>query len=155
VITNVCNVQWCKSHYGLVYKTKQIFGIVEKIEYIRKTDTGPVQYYIRASFDFGYNDVKSNKIRLSQLKVFIENEQPNDPPNASIASHAGTVVEINVYALNEAQPCDNGNNDIIEGEHDKRSDNAGITTTATNSPPTNSTNLFDINVASPPCQQQQ
>jgi hypothetical protein len=112
-VTNVRNLQWCKSNYGSDYKTKQIVGIVEKVVYIRKSDIGPVQCYITTSFDFGCNDVMSNKMHLSQLKIFVKNEQPIDPPNTSIATLAGAVVELNTDASYETQPFDNGNNNII------------------------------------------
>jgi hypothetical protein len=73
-VTNVCSFPWCKSSYGLEFKTKQVIGIVEMVEYIRKTNIGPTQCYVKASFDFDNNNVKFNKIQLSQLKLFVENE---------------------------------------------------------------------------------
>jgi hypothetical protein len=45
------------------------------IDYIRKSDIRPTQSYITASFDFSNDVVKSNKIHLSQLKLFVENER--------------------------------------------------------------------------------
>jgi hypothetical protein len=73
-VTNVRNVPWCKSYYGSDFKTTHVVGIVEKVEFIRKSDIGPEACYITASFDFGFDVVRSNKIHLSQLEVFIENE---------------------------------------------------------------------------------
>jgi hypothetical protein len=51
-----------------------------------------------ASFDFTFDVVRSNKIHLSQLEFFVENEQQKDPQNASITTHAGAVVDININA---------------------------------------------------------
>jgi hypothetical protein len=62
--------------------------------------------------------VKSNKIHLSQLKLFVENERQKDPPNASITTHAGAVVDVNFAASYEVQTLDNGNDDVIEIERD-------------------------------------
>lgn len=167
--TTVRNLQWCKSRYGSEYKSKVIVGTITKVEYVRKKDIGPAQSYITASFDFGDNDIKSMKIHLSQLKVFVEGERLKDPPNASITAHAAAVVDVNIHASNEAPPIDNGNNDMLEGVSDKPSATAAAAGTdavaraptveeidaaakALESPPTNSTNLFDVNnnVASPP-----
>jgi hypothetical protein len=82
--TNVRSVPWCKSRYGSDFKPKQVVGLVEKVEYIWKPDIGPTQCYVRASFDFGYNNVKSMRIHMSQLKLFLEKEQQKDPPNVLI-----------------------------------------------------------------------
>jgi hypothetical protein len=72
-VTNVRSFPWCKSRYGSDFKTKQVYGLVEKVEYFRKKYIGPTQCYIMASFDLGNGNAKSNKIRLSQLKLFVEN----------------------------------------------------------------------------------
>jgi hypothetical protein len=50
------------------------------------------------------DNVKSNKIHQSQLKLFVENERPKDPQNTSITTHAGAVVDVNFYASYEVQP---------------------------------------------------
>jgi ethanolamine utilization cobalamin adenosyltransferase len=98
-VTNVSHYQWCKSHYVLSYKTKKSLALLKRLNmYMRQSDIGPAQCYNTASFDSGYNDIKSNKIHLSQRKVFVENEQPKYPPNASITTHAGAVVDVKIDA---------------------------------------------------------
>jgi hypothetical protein len=97
-VTNVCNVPWCKSYYGSDFKTKQVVGIVAKVKYISNFDIGPDQCYIATSFDFGFDIFRSNKILLSQLEVFVENERRKDAQNASITTHAGAVVDVNIEA---------------------------------------------------------
>jgi hypothetical protein len=69
---------------------------------------------------------------LSQLKFFVENERQKDPPNASIPTHAGAVVDINFDASYEVQPFDNGNDDVIEIESDKSSHIVRVATTSIN-----------------------
>jgi hypothetical protein len=73
-VTNVHSVPWCKSRYGSDFKTKQVMGLVEKVDNIRKTKPGPSQCYITASFDIVYDNVNSMKVHLSQLKLFVANE---------------------------------------------------------------------------------
>jgi hypothetical protein len=133
----------------LGFQGKKGVGTVQMVENIRKTNIRPTQCYTTASFDFGNNDFKSNKIQLSQLKFFVDNNRPKHPPNLSITTH------LNFDATYEAQPFYNGNDNVIEGERNENS--ATITgaqldleTTEINSPPTNSTTLFNINNASSP-----
>jgi hypothetical protein len=78
-ITNVHSVPWCKSRYGSDFKTKQVVDLLEKVKYIRKSDILPTQCYVTASFDFSYDDVKFRRIHLSQLNLFVENEQRKYP----------------------------------------------------------------------------
>jgi hypothetical protein len=73
-VTNVRSFPWYKSSYGSEFKTKQVVGIVEMVEGNRMNNIGPTQCYVMASFDFDNDYVKSNKIHLSQLKLFVENE---------------------------------------------------------------------------------
>jgi hypothetical protein len=112
----VRSVLWCKSRYGSEFKTTQVVGLVEKIEYIRKRDIGPTQCYIKASFDFGLFDVKSSNVHLSQLKLFVENERQKDPPNSSITTNAVAVVDVHFDASYETQTFDNVNNNVVVGE---------------------------------------
>jgi hypothetical protein len=102
----------------------------------------------------------SNKIHLSQRNLFAENEQPKDPPNASIAIHAGAAFDVSFDASCEVQPFDNGNDDVIEGEQNKGLETLTgsqfyLAKTAINTPWTSSTKLFEVNDASPPPQHQQ
>jgi hypothetical protein len=95
---------------------------------------GPTKCYFKASFDFDNDYVKSNKINLSQLKLFVENERQQDSQNASITTHADAVVDVNFDASYEVQLFDNGNDDVIEIESDESSNIVCASTTAINLP---------------------
>jgi hypothetical protein len=89
---------------------------------------------------------------LSQLKLFVENERPKDPPNVSITTHAVAAVDGNFDASYEVQTFNNRNNDVIDGEQKKGLEGSIILpyaqlTTTIKSPRTSSKNLFDVNVA--------
>jgi hypothetical protein len=102
------------------------------VEYFRMIEISPTQYYVTASFNFGNNNVWSNKIHLSQRKLFVEKERRKNPPNASITTHAGAVVDVYFAASYEVQTFDNGNEDVIEIESDESSHIACVATTAIN-----------------------
>jgi hypothetical protein len=78
--------------------------------------------------------VRSNKIHQSQLKLFVENERPKDPQNASITTHAGAVVDVNFDASYEVQPFDYGNDNVIEIRSGESSHIVCVATTAINPP---------------------
>jgi hypothetical protein len=118
----------------LDFQTNQVVFIVEKADYISKSDIRPTQCYILASFDFVNDNVRSNKFHLPQLKLFVEKGRQKDPPNASITTHAGTVFDVYFDALYEVQSFDNGNDDVIEIETDESSHIACVATIAINLP---------------------
>jgi hypothetical protein len=65
---------------------------------------------------------------LSRLK------DDKGPSNASIATHADAVVDVDFDASYEVQPFDNGNDNVIEIESDGSSHIACVATTAINLP---------------------
>jgi hypothetical protein len=121
------------------FQNKISLGIVAMVEYFRMIEISPTQCYVTASFNFGNDDVSSNKIHLSQLKLFVEKERRKDPPNASITTHAGAVVDVNFAASYEVQTFDNGNDNVIEIESDESLHIACLATTAINLPYARST----------------
>jgi hypothetical protein len=104
------------------------------VAYFRMIEIRRTQCYVTASFDFGNNDARSNKIHLFQRKLFVANERQQDPPSASITTHAGAVVDVNFAASYEVQTFDNGNDDVIEIESDHISHIACVPITAINLP---------------------
>jgi hypothetical protein len=45
-VTNVRSFPWCKSHCELDFQTNQVVCIVEKVDYISKSDIRPTQCFI-------------------------------------------------------------------------------------------------------------
>jgi hypothetical protein len=106
-------------YYESNFKTINNVGIMEKVEFIRKSDIGSEECNMTASFDFGFDVVTSNKIHLSQLEVFVENERRKDPQNASMATPAGAVVGVNFVASYEALQLDNRNKMLMREDATK------------------------------------
>lgn len=115
---HVTNAKTCMAVYGSEYKKKEVQGKVTAVNYLRKTDNGPAQCYITATYIVGTRFTKSVQLHLSKVKAVVPPEATINMNNDPFPSHDVSVVDDNNNASIEAPTIDVANEGNKEDDDD-------------------------------------
>ena len=72
---HVTNSKTCMAIYVSEYTEKELQGTITDVNYIRKSDSGPAQCYITATYNMAsINKTNSVKMHIRNVKEFIKPE---------------------------------------------------------------------------------
>ena len=115
----VTNVKTVMAIYGTKFKEKEYQGTITSVNYLRKSENGPAQCYVTATYTMGNNITKSVRMHLSKVKSFIPTEATINADNPIIPPSNIAPVDANMNATIEAPAISNDNDANVDDYTDE------------------------------------